>query len=576
MESPQEFPGNRTRGRLRTDDDVGSVDDDPGGKRMSPRSRLLRRGALAAAVLLAAAVAVPLGASAASAEEPGLPGAQLYANPLNTTLEAAQKLSGQARADAQLLGSIPSADWFTKGTPAEVTVAVDKVVTAAAKAGKMPVLVAYNLPFRDCAQYSAGGAADTASYAAWIDAFAAGIGDRAATVILEPDGVGIIPHYTTLDGNLEWCQPAELDAATAASDRYTQLNHAVDALKAGAQTSVYLDGTGAAWLNVGEVSDRLLKAGVARADGFYLNASNYQFTVNSTFFGTWISQCIAYATVVRTYAPGAPGAPGAFGDCGNQYWNGGPATGWVGDAMSQYAEWTTDPAAPIQVSTAGVDSRYASILGGVEPTTHFVIDTSRNGLGPWQYPAGVYPAHEDWCNPPGRALGALPTTSTGTPLVDAHLWIKVPGESDGKCYRGTAGPLDPARGIEDPAAGQWFAAQARELISLASPALAPLACDVRVVGTKVGSGFIAAITVENRGTTTLRPWTLAWTFGGAQKVTRVVGGSYTQSGADVTVTGPKALGTLAPGKKTAFVVTGKGAADAPWQFRLAGTACSSR
>ena len=57
MESPQEFPGNRTRDRLRTDDDVGSVDDDPGGKRMSPRSprsRLLRRGALAAVVLLAA------------------------------------------------------------------------------------------------------------------------------------------------------------------------------------------------------------------------------------------------------------------------------------------------------------------------------------------------------------------------------------------------------------------------------------------------------------------------------------------------------------------------------------------
>ena len=81
----------------------------------------------------------------------------------------------------------------------------------------MPVLVAYNLPFRDCAQYSAGGAADTAAYKAWIDGFAAGIGDRAATVILEPDGLGIIPHYTTLDGNVEWCQPAEVAPATAAS-----------------------------------------------------------------------------------------------------------------------------------------------------------------------------------------------------------------------------------------------------------------------------------------------------------------------------------------------------------------------
>ena len=61
------------------------------------------------------------------------------------------------------------------------------------RAGEMPVIVAYNLPFRDCAQYSAGGAANTADYKAWIDGVAAGIGGREATVILEPDGLGIIP-----------------------------------------------------------------------------------------------------------------------------------------------------------------------------------------------------------------------------------------------------------------------------------------------------------------------------------------------------------------------------------------------
>src|SRR6478609_2135013 len=216
----------------------------------SPRSR--RVVAFGAAATLAAALAVPLAAaSAAHADDPGLPGSELYLNPWSTTLEAAQGLTGQARADAQLLGSIPSADWFTEGTPAEVEAEVDEVVSAAAAKGQMPLLVAYNLPFRDCAQYSAGGAADTAAYKAWIDGFAAGIGDRAATVILEPDGLGIIPHYTTLDGNVEWCQPAELDPATAASDRFVQVNYAVDALKAHAATSVYLDGTGASWLNVG-------------------------------------------------------------------------------------------------------------------------------------------------------------------------------------------------------------------------------------------------------------------------------------------------------------------------------------
>ena len=525
-----------------------------------PRPRL---AALAAVGVVAASLTA---LSPAQAAEPGgLAGSDLYLNPYSTTLEAAQSLSGQARDDAQLLGSIPSATWFTSGTPAEVQAAVDTVVTDAAAHGEMPVLVAYNLPFRDCAQYSAGGAADTAEYEAWIDGFAAGIGDRDATVILEPDGIGIIPHYTTLDGIAEWCQPAELDPATAASDRFAQLNYAVDTLGALPSTSVYLDGTGASWLNVGEISDRLLKAGVQDADGFFLNVSNYQFTTNSTYFGTWVSDCIAYVTEVN---------PGAFSECGNQYWNGGPATNWTGVAMSPYGEWSPDAADPA-LNTSGLDSRYASILGDVQPSTHFVIDTSRNGLGPWQPPAGTYPVPEDWCNPPGRGAGETPTTTVDNPLVDAHLWIKVPGESDGQCYRGTDGPLDPARGIQDPPAGQWFPEQARELIELANPPLAPLTCDVQVRGTATGKGWVAALIVRNNGAQSADPWTLSWTFQGDQRVTRVVGGSYSQTGADVTVTGTKLLPKLNPGKKAAAIVTGTGAAGTPWLFYLNGEPCTS-
>ena len=53
----------------------------------------------------------------------------------------------------------------------------------------------------------------------------------------------------------------------------------------------------------------------ARADGFYLNVSNYHFSANLVQYGTWISSCIAYATAVT---------PGDFFGCPNQYWNGGP------------------------------------------------------------------------------------------------------------------------------------------------------------------------------------------------------------------------------------------------------------
>jgi len=57
---------------------------------------------------------------------------------------------------------------------------------------------------------------------------------------------------------------------------------------------------------------------------------------------------------------------------------------------------------------------------------HFVIDTSRNGNG----------ANSEHFNPYGRAIGEYPTTNTRDELVDAYLWIKVPGESDGKVNGG--------------------------------------------------------------------------------------------------------------------------------------------
>lgn len=70
-----------------------------------------------------------------------------------------------------------------------------------------------------------------------------------------------------------------------------------------------------------------------------------------------------------------------------------------------------------------------AVSAAIGASTPFVIDTSRNGNGPFNEPDG-------WCNPPGRAVGRSPTTDTQTDLVDAFLWIKVPGESDGPCRGG--------------------------------------------------------------------------------------------------------------------------------------------
>jgi len=423
---------------------------------MPPASTMRRAGAATAAASALVLVCLGGAAPAFAANDVIDPTTTLYSDPDSTTYRAAEGLTGQAREDALALAPFPTASWFTGGSPVEVKQEVKDVVVHAHAEGEVPVLVAYNVPFRDCAQYSAGGATSVAEYTAWIDGFAKGIGGKDAVVVLEPDGLGIIPHYTTIEGTQEWCRPAELDPATAAEDRFTMLRHAVETLSALPNTAVYLDGTHSAWLSVGDISDRLLKAGVQQADGFFLNASNYQYTANLTAYGTWISSCIALVTE----------AGGAFGDCGSQYWNGGPANGWSGVSMDPYGEWSADAADPA-LNTSGVDSRYASQLGDIEPSTHFVIDTSRNGQGPWQVATG----YEDWCNPLDRGLGLRPSTDTGYDLLDAYLWIKVPGESDGQCLRGTAGAEDPARGMVAPAAGGWFPEMARELIENAVPAL---------------------------------------------------------------------------------------------------------
>lgn len=80
--------------------------------------------------------------------------------------------------------------------------------------------------------------------------------------------------------------------------------------------------------------------------------------------------------------------------------------------------------------------KLSKLVGG----KHFIVDTSRNGRG----------STTDWCNPHGQALGVTPTTTTGHPLIDAFLWIKQPGESDGTCNGG-------------PQAGSWWTDIAVEL-----------------------------------------------------------------------------------------------------------------
>lgn len=100
--------------------------------------------------------------------------------------------------------------------------------------------------------------------------------------------------------------------------------------------------------------------------------------------------------------------------------------------------------------TTSESTAWAEEVSRLTGGQHYVIDTSRNGNGP----------NGEWCNARGRALGELPRLVDDGTALDALLWIKVPGESDGLCGGG-------------PPAGEWWPEIADELVANARTSAPP-------------------------------------------------------------------------------------------------------
>jgi endoglucanase len=190
-------------------------------------------------------------------------GIPLYRAPYSNAENAQRRLEKTNPADAALVAKIaaqPQANWYG-GWSGDIRTVVTNYVNAADRAGALALLVAYNVPNRDCGQYSAGGARDSGAYLEWIKGFAAGIGQHRAVVVLEPDALGL----------LEQCLSPEDQAK-----RLEMIHQAVLALKAQPGTSVYIDAGHSSWVPAPVMADRLKSAGIADARGFALNTSNYR------------------------------------------------------------------------------------------------------------------------------------------------------------------------------------------------------------------------------------------------------------------------------------------------------------
>jgi endoglucanase len=206
---------------------------------------------------------------------------------------AMEKIAGQ-----------PAAAWIGNWSN-PVDVEVKRLVWAKTGAGGLPVMILYNLPFRDCGSYSAGGAGSPDKYRKWILKVADGIGSRRAVVVLEPDG---LPMLTKC-----------LDARRQ-QERIDLIRFAVDTLTALPGAAVYLDAGHSRWVSAAEIAPRLQAAGIDHADGFSLNVSNYQSTPDSLAYGKQVSALLGGKHFIVDTSRNGNGAPVGAGPDDERSW----------------------------------------------------------------------------------------------------------------------------------------------------------------------------------------------------------------------------------------------------------------
>jgi len=266
----------------------------------------------------------PPASATAPAPTPGNPlaGAAFYGP--NTGAAQAALSGAYGPADSALLSQLaqaPTALWLGSWS-GDVTRTVRDAVTAAQAAGAVPVLVAYNVPDTDCGGYSAGGAGSDAEYAAWVQRIADGIGSARAVVVVEPDALA------QLCGD-----PAR---------RYALLDAAIDVLETNPGTATYLDAGNPTWIGTAEMAQRLRAAGVADADGFSLNVSNFQTTAANVSYGQALSATLGGAHFVVDTSRNGNGAGGDWCNPGGRAIGEQP-TSATGQALADAYLWVKRP-----------------------------------------------------------------------------------------------------------------------------------------------------------------------------------------------------------------------------------------
>lgn len=359
---------------------------------------------------------------------------------------------------------------------------LNEALRQAAKTPHHPVtitVVIYNLPNRDCAALASHGELHVAAkgiqryQADFIDPIVKIFNDPTyrslrIVAIMEPDS---LPNLVT-NSDAPLCAEGKTTGAYENS-----LQYAIDQLHALTNVYIYLDIAHSGWLGwdpnfngaVERYTEMLRKTrhGLSSVDGFITNTSNY-------------------TPVEEPFLPDPDLAINGLSIRASSFYDWNPYFGEQKFAL---------------------DLRSAFILAGLPDTIGMLIDTSRNGWGgvqrPTENPAANNvndyvdqsridrrPHRGGWCNQAGAGIGARPQADP-VAGIDAYVWVKPPGESDGVSSDDDADSANTGKKFDamcDPAArsvyndtfttnalpdaphaGQWFPQQFRQLVQNAYP-----------------------------------------------------------------------------------------------------------
>ena len=344
-------------------------------------------------------------------------------------------------------------------------------------------IVVYDLPNRDCSALASNGELLIAQNGLsrykteYIDVIYNTISQSKYSglriiAVIEPDS---LPNLVT---NLSFAKCAEAQSTGA----YVQgVQYAVSRIRSLDYTYVYIDVAHAAWLgwpsNFGPFVTLLKQVGAgitggpAKVDGFISNTANYN-PVDEPYMDA------------NTMIGGQPVRS---------------LQGWYD--YNDYIDELPYLVALRNALITGTDA-YPTSIG-------LIIDTSRNGWGGTARPTAASTSTDlrtfvmesridkrihkgNWCNQDGAGIGARPAANPVTG-IDAYVWVKPPGESDGSSSLIPTGPENPGgKGFDRmcdptytgnqlngnnmtgalpnaPVSGRWFQAQFVQLVQNAYP-----------------------------------------------------------------------------------------------------------